>query len=136
MLKLLEVWIIYLIYDSKWVSLFQVIPKKGGMTIVKSEKVEQVATITAMGWRICINYRKINKASNKNHFPLPLIDQMLERQAKHTHFWYLNGYSGFSKSPYTLVTNRRCHSLFFMVHSPTDEFLLGFAIRMLLFSTP
>lgn len=48
---------------------------------------------------MCIDYRKLNKATHKNHFPLPFIDQMLERLAKHSHFCYLDGYSGFFQIP-------------------------------------
>jgi Reverse transcriptase (RNA-dependent DNA polymerase) len=48
---------------------------------------------------MCIDYRKLNKATRKDHFPLPFIDQMLERLAKHTHFCYLDGYSGFFQIP-------------------------------------
>ena len=48
---------------------------------------------------MCIDYRKLNKATRKDHFPLPFIDQMLERLAKHSHYCYLDGYSGFFQIP-------------------------------------
>jgi hypothetical protein len=48
---------------------------------------------------MCIDYRKLNKATRKDHFPLPFIDQMLERLAKHSYFCYLDGYSGFFQIP-------------------------------------
>ena len=48
---------------------------------------------------MCIDYRKLNKATRKDHFPLPFIDEMLERLAKHSHFCYLDGYSGFFQIP-------------------------------------
>jgi hypothetical protein len=48
---------------------------------------------------MCIDYRKLNKATRKDHFPLPFIDEMLERSAKHSHFCYLDGYSGFFQIP-------------------------------------
>ena len=44
-----------------------------------------------------IDFRKLNKATKKDHYPLPFIDQMLERLSKHTHFCFLDGYSGFSQ---------------------------------------
>ena len=46
-----------------------------------------------------IDFRKLNKSTKKNHYPLPFIDQMLERLSKHTHFCFLDGYSGFSQIP-------------------------------------
>jgi hypothetical protein len=46
-----------------------------------------------------IDFRKLNKATRKDHYPLPFIDQMLERLSKHTHFCFLDGYSGFSQIP-------------------------------------
>ena len=46
-----------------------------------------------------INFCKLNKATRKDHYPLPFIDQMLERLSKHTHFCFLDGYSGFSQIP-------------------------------------
>ena len=46
-----------------------------------------------------IDFCKLNKATKKDHCPLPFIDQMLERLSKHTHFCFLDGYSGFSQIP-------------------------------------
>ena len=45
------------------------------------------------------DFRKLNKATKKDHYPLPFIDQMLERLSKHTHFCFLYGYSSFSQIP-------------------------------------
>ena len=73
-LKLLNVGIIYAILDSSWVSPVQVVPKKEGMTVVMNEKNELIPTRTVTGWRVYIDYRKLNKAIRKDHFPLPFID--------------------------------------------------------------
>ncbi|XP_050888963.1 uncharacterized protein LOC127094142 [Lathyrus oleraceus] len=97
--KLLEAGIIYPISDSKWVSPVHVVPKKGGITVIENEKGETITKRIESGWRMCIDYRKLNKATRKDHFPLPFIDQMLERLAKHSHFCYLDGYSGFFQIP-------------------------------------
>ncbi|CAM8978312.1 unnamed protein product [Rhodiola kirilowii] len=98
-LKLLDAGIIYSVADSKWVSPVHGVPKKGGLTVVRNEHNELIPTRTVTGWRMCIDYRKLNKATLKDHFPLPFIDQMLERLAKHTFFCYLDGYSGFFQIP-------------------------------------
>ncbi|CAM8947563.1 unnamed protein product [Rhodiola kirilowii] len=90
-LKMLDAGIIFPIADSNWVSPIHVVPKKGGMTLIPTR------TVTC--WRMCIDFRKLNKATKKDHFPLPFIDQMLERLAKHDYFCYLDGYSVFFQIP-------------------------------------
>ena len=75
-LKLLHAGIIYPVPYSEWVSPVQVVPKKGGMTVVHNDKNELIPQRTIMGWRMCIDYRKLNKATKKDHFPLPFIDEM------------------------------------------------------------
>lgn len=99
-LNLLDVGIIYPISDSKWISPVHVVPKEKEMTVVKNDKGDSVATHTVTGWRMCIGYRKLNKATRKDHFPLPFIYQMLECLAKHSHLRYLDGYSGFFQIPF------------------------------------
>ncbi|KAL6312864.1 hypothetical protein AAG906_041036 [Vitis piasezkii] len=76
-LKLLQAGIIYPISDSPWVSPTQVVPKKSGITVVQNEKGEEVATHLTSGWRVCIDYRKLNVVTRKDHFPLPFIDQVM-----------------------------------------------------------
>ena len=70
-LKLLDVGIIYPISDSKWVSPIHVIPKKSGITVVKNEQNELIPQRLQTGWRVCIDYRKLNTSTRKDHFPLP-----------------------------------------------------------------
>ncbi|KAG7548002.1 Integrase catalytic core [Arabidopsis suecica] len=94
-LKLLDAGIIYPISDSTWVSPVHCVPKKGGMTVIKNSKDELIPTRTITGHRMCIDYKKLNAASRKDHFPLPFIDQMLERLANHPYYCFLDGYSGF-----------------------------------------
>ena len=79
--KLLEAGLINQISDSSWVSPIQVVPKKGGMTVIKNDRDELIPTRTITGWRMCIDYRKLNEATRKDHYPLPFKDQMLERLA-------------------------------------------------------
>ena len=77
-LKLLHDGIIYPVPHSEWVSPVQVVPKKGGMTIVENIKNELIPQHNVMGWRMCIDYRKLNTATKKDHFPLSFNDEMLE----------------------------------------------------------
>ena len=71
-----------------------VVPKKGGYTMIRNVENELIPMRTMTGWRVCIDYRKLNSATGKNHFPLPFIDQMLDRLAGHPLFCFLDGYSG------------------------------------------
>ena len=91
-LKWLNAGFIYAISDSSWVSPVHVVPKKGGFTVIRNEKNELILTRTVIGWRVCIDYRKLNTATRKDHFPLPFIDQMMDRLAGHPHFCFLDGY--------------------------------------------
>ena len=74
----------------------QVVPKKDIMTIVKNENNELILTRTITCWRICIDYRKLNKATRKDHLPLPFIDQMLDRLVGHEYYNFLDWYSGYN----------------------------------------
>ena len=94
-LKLLQAGIIYPIYDSTWVSPTQVVPKKSRVTTVQNAKGEEMPTRLTTGWRICIDYRKLNEVIRKNHFPLPFMDQILERVSGHPFYCFLDGYSGY-----------------------------------------
>ncbi|RVW70613.1 Retrovirus-related Pol polyprotein from transposon 17.6 [Vitis vinifera] len=94
-LKLLQAGFIYPISDSPWVSPTQVVPKKSGITVVQNEKGEEIATRLTSGWRVCIDYRKLNVVTRKDHFPLPFIDQVLERVSGHPFYCFLDGYSGY-----------------------------------------
>ena len=94
-LKLLQAGIIYPIFDSTWVSPTQVVPKKSGVTTVHNEKGEEMPTRLTTGWRVCIDYRRLNEVTRKDHFPLPFMDQLLERIPGHPLYCFMDGYSGY-----------------------------------------
>ncbi|KAM2322731.1 hypothetical protein ACFXTH_019376 [Malus domestica] len=96
-IKLLDCGVIYPTSDSRWVSPVQVVPKKSGVTVVKNEEQELVPTRVVTGWRVCIDYRKLNAMTRKDHFPLPFLDQMLERLAGYKFYCFLDGYSGYNQ---------------------------------------
>ena len=73
--KLLNVGFIYPISDSRWVSPLVVVPKKNGK------------------WHICVDYRVLNKATKKDHFPLPFIDQVLDTLVGKQFFSFLDRFS-------------------------------------------
>nr|GEV72360.1 reverse transcriptase domain-containing protein [Tanacetum cinerariifolium] len=98
-IKLLEVGLIYPISDSPLVSPVHCVPKKGGFTVVENEDNELIPTRLVTGWRVCIDYRKLNEATRKDHFSLPFMDQMLERLAGNKYYCFLDGFSGYFQIP-------------------------------------
>nr|GEZ31830.1 DNA-directed DNA polymerase [Tanacetum cinerariifolium] len=94
-IKLLDSGMIYPISDILWVSPIHCVPKKGGMTVVANENNELIPTRLVTGWRLCIDYRKLNDATRKDHFPLSFMDQMLERLAGNELYCFLDGFSGY-----------------------------------------
>ncbi|CAM8934479.1 unnamed protein product [Rhodiola kirilowii] len=97
--KLLDADVIYPISDSRWVSPVHVVPKKTGITVEEDAEGKMVTTRVKNGWRMCIDYRKLNAVTRKDHFPLPFIDQMLDRLAGKPHFCFLDGFSGYNQIP-------------------------------------
>nr|GEW88512.1 reverse transcriptase domain-containing protein [Tanacetum cinerariifolium] len=91
--KLLDAGLIYPISDSPWVSPVYCVPKKGGFTVVENEENELILTRLVTGWRVCIDYRKLNEATRKDHFPLPFMDQMIERLARNEYYCFLDSFS-------------------------------------------
>jgi len=77
--KLLNINFIYRISDSQCVSPLVIVPKKNGK------------------WRVCIDYRELNKATLKDHFPFPLVNQVLDTLAGKKYFSFMDGYSGYNQ---------------------------------------
>ncbi|GJS89281.1 reverse transcriptase domain-containing protein [Tanacetum coccineum] len=97
--KLLDAGLIYPISNSPWVSPVHCVPKKGRMTVVTNDENELVPTRLVMGWRVCIDYRKLNEATQKYHFPLPFMDQMFERLARKMKYFVSSMFSGYFQIP-------------------------------------
>jgi hypothetical protein len=132
-LKLLEAGIIYHIADSRWASPVHCVPKKGGITVVPNDKIEVIPQRIVTDYRMVTDFRKLNKATRKDHCPLPFIDQMLERLSKHTHFCFLDGYSGFLKYLFHNLIKRKPSLLAHLELILIDVCLLVYAMHMLLF---
>nr|GEU84716.1 reverse transcriptase domain-containing protein [Tanacetum cinerariifolium] len=98
-IKLFDAGMIYHISDSPWVSLIHCVPKKGGMTVVANENNELIPTRLVTSWRVCIDYTKLNDATRKGHFPLPFMDQMLERLVGNEFYCFLYGFSWYFQIP-------------------------------------
>jgi hypothetical protein len=77
--KLLNAGFIYPISDSEWVSPLVIVPKKNRK------------------WRVCVDYRALNKSTQKDHFPLPFIDQVLDNLSGKNFFSFLDGFSGYNQ---------------------------------------
>ncbi|GKA20187.1 reverse transcriptase domain-containing protein [Tanacetum coccineum] len=95
----LDAGLIYPIFDSPWVSPVYCVPKKGGTTVVTNKDNELIPTRLVTRWHVCIDYRKLNDATRKDHFPLPFMDQMLERLAGNEYYCFLDGFSRYFQIP-------------------------------------
>nr|GEX05970.1 reverse transcriptase domain-containing protein [Tanacetum cinerariifolium] len=84
---------------NPWVSPVHCVPKKGGFTVVENEENELIPTRLVTGWRVCIDYQKLNDATRKDHFPLPFMGQMLERLAGNEYYCFIDGFSGHFQIP-------------------------------------
>nr|GEY43347.1 reverse transcriptase domain-containing protein [Tanacetum cinerariifolium] len=97
------------------------VPKKGGITVVENKYNELIPTRLVTSWCVCIDYRKLNEATQKDHFPLPFMDQMLERLAGNQYYCFLDGFSG---------TFQRCTMAIFhdMIEKTMDVFMDDFSV--------
>nr|GEU69400.1 reverse transcriptase domain-containing protein [Tanacetum cinerariifolium] len=77
---------------NPWVSPVHCVPKKGAFTVVENEENELILTPLVTDWRVSIDYRKLNEANRKDHFPLPFMDQMQERLARNPYYCFLDGF--------------------------------------------
>nr|GFC47714.1 putative pol polyprotein [Tanacetum cinerariifolium] len=68
----------------------------------QKRRYDRVPTRLVTGWRVCIDYRKLNEATRKDHFPLPFMDQLLERLAGNEYYCFLDGFSSYFQIPIDL----------------------------------
>nr|GEV18167.1 reverse transcriptase domain-containing protein [Tanacetum cinerariifolium] len=127
-IKLLDAGLIYPISDSPWVCPVHCVPKKGGITVVENEDNELIPTRLVMGWRVCINYCKLNEATRKDHFPLSFMDQMLERLAGNQYYCFLDGFLFIFKFPSIQRIKRKPHSPIHTERSLIAACHLGYAM--------
>nr|GEZ44106.1 reverse transcriptase domain-containing protein [Tanacetum cinerariifolium] len=128
-IKLLDAGCIYLISNSPWVSPVHCVPKKRGFTVVENEDNELIPTCLVTDWRVCIDYRKLNEATRKDHFPLPFMDQMLEILARNQYYCFLDGFSGYFQIPINRKIIRKPRSPAHMERLLIVACLLGYAIH-------
>nr|GFA44478.1 reverse transcriptase domain-containing protein [Tanacetum cinerariifolium] len=127
-IKLLEAGLIYPISDSSWVSPVHCVPKMGGFTVVENKDNELIPTRLVMGWRVCIDYRKLNEATRKDLFPLSFIDQMLERLAGNQYYCFLTVFLVISKFPSIRKIKRKPHAPAHTERLIITACLLGYAM--------
>ena len=65
--------------------------------MIRNEKNELIPIRIVAGWRVCIDYRKLNITTRKDHYHLPFVDEMLDKLAGHPHLYFLDGYSGYNQ---------------------------------------
>nr|GEY21013.1 reverse transcriptase domain-containing protein [Tanacetum cinerariifolium] len=127
-IKLLEAGLIYHIFDSPWVSPMHGVLKKGGSTVMENEDNELILTCLVTGWRVCIDYRKLNEATRKEHYPLPFMDQMLERLAGINTIVFLTVFLDISKFLSIQRIRRKPHSPTHTERLLIAACLLGYAM--------
>ena len=98
--------------------------------MIRNEKNELIPTTTVTGWRVCIDYKKLNTPTRKEHYPLPFIDQMLDRLAGHSHYCFLNGYFGYNQIAIAQRFRRKLHLHVLMAPLPLEGCLLDYVMLL------
>nr|GEV75197.1 reverse transcriptase domain-containing protein [Tanacetum cinerariifolium] len=117
-------------FMSPWVSPIHCVPKKGGITVVENKNNKLIPMQLVTGWRVCIDYRKLNDRNRKDHFPLPFMDQMLERLAGNEFYCFLDGFFGYIQILINLPARKKPLSPVPMKHLLIVECPLAFAMLL------
>nr|GEX52521.1 DNA-directed DNA polymerase [Tanacetum cinerariifolium] len=96
-----------IVSTTPWVNPVHCVPKKGSYTVIENEENELIPTRLVTEWRVCIDYHKLNEATRKDHFPLPFIDQMLERLAGNEYYCFLDVFIGYFQIPIDLCNQEK-----------------------------
>nr|CAN83504.1 hypothetical protein VITISV_036134 [Vitis vinifera] len=104
--------------------------EKSGITVVQNENGEKIATRLTSGWRVCIDYRKLNVVTRKDHFPLPFIDQVLERVSGHPFYCFLDEYSEYFQIEIDVEDQEKTTFTCPFEHMPTEECLLVYVMHL------
>ena len=75
--------------------------------MIKNANNELLPTRTVTGWRICIDYRRLNKITRKYHFPLSFIDKILYILTGNEYFCFLDGYFGYNQIAIALEDQKK-----------------------------
>ena len=98
-----------------------------------NDQNELIQTRKVTGWRVCIDYRQLNDATRKNHFPLPFIDQMIEKLFGHDFYYFLDGYSSYNQIPIAPEDQEKTTFTCPYGTFAYKECLLGYVMLLLLF---
>ncbi|MCH97999.1 reverse transcriptase, partial [Trifolium medium] len=129
---------IYLISDSAWVSPVHVVPKKGGMIVVRNDKNELILSRTVTRWRLCIDYRWLNSATRKDHFPCLSWTKCDPEDQEKTAFMCPFGVFAYRRMPFGLcnapATFQRCMLAIFsdMMEDTMEVFMDDFSRELCL----
>ncbi|KAL3684568.1 hypothetical protein R1sor_002590 [Riccia sorocarpa] len=77
--KLKEANFIYPVKEYNWLSPIVIVPKK-------NDKL-----------RVCVDYRKLNEFTVKDPYPIPFIDDILDKVAGREAYTFMDGYSGYNQ---------------------------------------
>lgn len=101
--------------------------------MVTNQNNELIHTRTVTGWRVCVDYRKLNKVTRKDHFPLLVIDQMLDKLAGQDYYCFFDGYSRYNQIAICPDDQEKQDSLAHMVPLLFGECHLNYGMHQKLF---